>query len=989
MPLSLVTGPANAGKARVVLDGVRARAADDPILVVPTGADAAAYRRELAGRGAVFGPDVTIFDGLARRIARRAGTPARAVAGAPRDRLLAAAIEEAGLDALRAAAEAPGFIAATGELVAELQRERVTPQRFAQALAAWGDTPQGDPAQAREIAALYSGYRRRLDALGLVDSELLAWRAIEALAEAPERWGDTPVFLYGFDDLTPLERHAAETLAAIDGVDVTVALTWEEGRAALAGRARTVEALAPLASEHRRLPADVDHYAPTARTALHHLERALFEDDATRLEPEGAVRLLESGGERAEAELAAAEVLALIGRGVAPEEIAVVFRSPGEAAPLVRRVFASYGIPLAVGAPARFGDTALGRGLVALLRCAAGDARADDLLAWLRTPGLLERPELADWLEAEVRKAGATRADQARAIWEGSHWRLDAIDRLAAAGGRAGAGEQSRTGAAGAPRGRTGARPHGLPERALAELERLFAAPRRRRAAVLDRDEALDARALAAAREALNGLAQLAAADPSLATTPRELADALASLDVREDPAPGAVRLLDPLALRARRVRALILCGLQEGAFPRPGRPEPFLPDSRRRELAAASGLALRLREDALDDERALFYACASRPEELLALSYRSSDEEGRPAVRSFFVDDVRDLFTTRLDEERRTRPLAQVTWPLDRAPTERERARAVQAAGPGAPAPRIGPLTDPGVLATLRERHPWPARALETAAGCTVRWLVEHRLRPDSFEPDPEPMARGSAAHRLLESVFSQLRTETDSPRLHPGNLDAARRILHEEIEAARPRLRLSPHPARQRSAIRRLEADLLRYLRKAASEATGFTPAHLELGFGTERDELPPLDLGELQVAGRIDRVDSGNGETATVYDYKGSEGYPVARWVQDGRLQVPLYMLAVRDVLGLDPVAGLYQPIGKDQRARGAVLEGSELESLAVSTDRVDAATLEDTLEQVAARAREVAAAVAAGQLEPSPDTCGYRGECRYPGICRCER
>jgi RecB family exonuclease len=357
--------------------------------------------------------------------------------------------------------------------------------------------------------------------------------------------------------------------------------------------------------------------------------------------------------------------------------------------------------------------------------------------------------------------------------------------------------------------------------------------------------------------------------------------------------------------------------------------------------------------------------------------------------VRSFFVDDVRDLFTGELDATRRTRPLAEVTWPPDQAPTDRERARARAAATPGGPPPPIAPLREPAVLARLAERGHWPARALETAAGCAVRWLVEDWLRPKTFEPDPEPMARGSAAHALLERVFTRLAAETGSPGPEPANLRQAQAILNEEIEAARPKLRLSPHPARQRSAIRRLEADLLRYLRKAASEATSFAPTHLELSFGTERDDLPPLRLGELAVAGRVDRVDTGPGGTAAVYDYKGSEGYPVRRWIPDGRLQVPLYMLAAREVLGLRPVAGLYQPIGKEQKARGAVLKGTELEPLAGQYDRVDEAALEEVLEATAARAREVAAAVAAGELEPSPQTCGYRGECQYPGVCRCER
>jgi hypothetical protein len=57
VPLTLVTGPANAEKARVVLDGYRAalRRGQEPILVVPTFADVERYRAELAAGGVVFG----------------------------------------------------------------------------------------------------------------------------------------------------------------------------------------------------------------------------------------------------------------------------------------------------------------------------------------------------------------------------------------------------------------------------------------------------------------------------------------------------------------------------------------------------------------------------------------------------------------------------------------------------------------------------------------------------------------------------------------------------------------------------------------------------------------------------------------------------------------------------------------------------------------------------------------------------------------------
>src|SRR5919201_3186262 len=96
----------------------------------------------------------------------------------------------------------------------------------------------------------------------------------------------------------------------------------------------------------------------------------------------------------------------------------------------------------------------------------------------------------------------------------------------------------------------------------------------------------------------------------------------------------------------------------------------------------------------------------------------------------------------------------------------------------------------------------------------------------------------------------------------------------------------------------------------------------------------------------------------------------------------------MLAARPLLGLGPIAGLYQPISRGQVARGVVCEDSELADAAVATDRRDAAELDALLDAVAGRAREVAEAIAAGELQPRPETCGWNRRCLYPGVCRCE-
>ena len=115
--------------------------------------------------------------------------------------------------------------------------------------------------------------------------ELFAWRAVDALRAAPTAWGSDPVLFYGFDDLDGVQRDAVQTLAGPAGAAVTVSLTYEAGREALAARAETVEALRPVAAEVETLGPQDDHYADGSRTVLHHLERHLFAVGAPRLEP--------------------------------------------------------------------------------------------------------------------------------------------------------------------------------------------------------------------------------------------------------------------------------------------------------------------------------------------------------------------------------------------------------------------------------------------------------------------------------------------------------------------------------------------------------------------------------------------------------------------------------------------------------------------------------------------------------------------------------
>jgi RecB family exonuclease len=136
-------------------------------------------------------------------------------------------------------------------------------------------------------------------------------------------------------------------------------------------------------------------------------------------------------------------------------------------------------------------------------------------------------------------------------------------------------------------------------------------------------------------------------------------------------------------------------------------------------------------------------------------------------------------------------------------------------------------------------------------------------------------------------------------------------------------------------------------------------------------------------------IDRVDVDADGHAVVRDYKSGAGrpdQPAARWSADQRLQVALYMLVVRELAGLTPVAGFYQPLrGENVRARGVFLEGAAVGSGVVATDARQPAQLDALLADAAARAVALAGALRSGELTPCPQSCSRDG-CAFPGICR---
>src|SRR5437763_1300385 len=173
MALSLIVGPANAGKVELLLDRYLAVLDREPFLIVPGGADVERVERELLARtGALLAGSIGTFDDLFTRIAQGdPERPRRMLTDAQRALLVRRAIGQAELNGLGRSASFGGFgdslLAALGELESAL----VEP-----------DDCDG------ELGRLHAAYRRELERIEAWDRDVLRRRAAERLATDLSAW---------------------------------------------------------------------------------------------------------------------------------------------------------------------------------------------------------------------------------------------------------------------------------------------------------------------------------------------------------------------------------------------------------------------------------------------------------------------------------------------------------------------------------------------------------------------------------------------------------------------------------------------------------------------------------------------------------------------------------------------------------------------------------------------------------------------------------
>ncbi|MDK3017836.1 double-strand break repair protein AddB [Pseudodonghicola flavimaris] len=325
---------------------------------------------------------------------------------------------------------------------------------------------------------------------------------------------------------------------------------------------------------------------------------------------------------------------------------------------------------------------------------------------------------------------------------------------------------------------------------------------------------------------------------------PRDFADLLTALlqgeEVRDrDAAFGGIMIWGTLEARVMGADLLILGGLNEGSWPEPASPDPWL----NRQMRNRAGLLLPERRIGLSAHD--FQQAIAAPEVWLTRAQRSDDAE---TVPSRWLNRLANLLAGLPDQggraalkEMRARGRVWLHW-----------ARALEAVTPVAPAPRPSPRP-PVAARPDRLNVTEIKRLIRDPYAIYARRVL--RLSPlDPLVQEPDALLRGTVLHEVFEKF---LRDDLGAGALlsREALMARARQVLEENV----------PWPTARTLWLARLNRIAEAFL---AAEATR-QEAAVSIAFeqGSKLTISPP----GVTLLGRADRIDMDTRGALTLYDYK----------------------------------------------------------------------------------------------------------------------
>jgi RecB family exonuclease len=211
---------------------------------------------------------------------------------------------------------------------------------------------------------------------------------------------------------------------------------------------------------------------------------------------------------------------------------------------------------------------------------------------------------------------------------------------------------------------------------------------------------------------------------------------------------------------------------------------------------------------------------------------------------------------------------------------------------------------------------------------------------------------------------------------------------------EALAGGMRLDVDELERRELDLGLRRDLEELVRAEAESPLPLVPKYFEVSFGTERSTRGGLDLGGFSLSGKIDRVDvDPHSARGIVWDYKSGKTVLSAQKIEsERRLQIPLYMLVLRDLVGIEPLGGLYRALAGQRDARGLLRADAKDDGLPgfAANDYLEEDAFWGQIDRAKELARELVDRVRDGDVRHDPKgASGCPSWCELGPMCRVAR
>jgi ATP-dependent helicase/DNAse subunit B len=396
----------------------------------------------------------------------------------------------------------------------------------------------------------------------------------------------------------------------------------------------------------------------------------------------------------------------------------------------------------------------------------------------------------------------------------------------------------------------------------------------------------------------------------------------------------GVVHVMSVYEARQWDLACLFVCGMTDRDFPRRHPQNLLFPDGDIERLYTA--IPLRRAADEEREEQFLFDSLKTRATTSLFLTVPEKDATGKSVERSRWLID----FTGATERARICIPEPRFT--------------------PAVPA-IAGRVESPALQAAMAELHKQISlTALEDLAQCRFKFFARKTLglKPPPKRPGERlnALVTGSILHLALERWLAD--KSRDFVELFELVFDET--CAKERLPAG---YKLEVERIRFREIARRVSANDL-------WDAESRPEVGLTLQFP-----------GGVAVTCRVDRIDVFPNNDCVIVDYKSSKTASVQKLVTSRtRLQGPLYALAAREELNLNPVAMIYWAVREDERYGWGSIPGTDLEFQPMPPNWAEDARIR-TIERLSGFLR--------GEVHAHPEEAEYCRWCDYRNACRVEQ